>query len=70
MPASSNPKLTALRTAAPAEFHKMIVDALKKAKGVVKHAARTLGISERTMVRYVSGSRDLQRAVTAARKAG
>lgn len=70
MPAANNPKLSAEAVSDPTGFHKKVKAAIKRHKGSVTEAAKDLGVSRRTLCRYIEKSGELQGAVAGARNGG
>jgi len=69
MAAPSNPKFSAERVVDPEAFERRCAAALKKSKGNVQEAARELGVSRRTLTRYIEQSPNLRRVLRETRKA-
>jgi DNA-binding NtrC family response regulator len=67
MAAASNVRLSAERQFDSDGFKKKIRAAIHKAHGSVTGAAKILGVSRRTMCRWLEESRDLQVVVSGAR---
>lgn len=55
-------RLSALRRADPARARRELTRALKQAHGNVTHAARRLGLSHRTLCRWLAADPDLRAA--------
>jgi DNA-binding NtrC family response regulator len=68
MAAPSNAKLSAERISDPDGFERKCAAAIGKAQGNVREAARELGVSRRTLTRYIEDSQALRRALREARK--
>lgn len=68
MGAPHNPKLSAERVSDPDIFERRCETAIRRAKGVVQEAARELGVTRRTLTRYIERSSSLRRVLRESRK--
>jgi len=69
MAAPTNPQLSAERIVDPEGFERKVRRALAAHKGDVTEAARTLGISRRTLTRYIEDNKNLQKTLKGVRRA-
>lgn len=67
MPIPLNPKLSAEAVFNIDGFNKKVTASLRKNKGHVANAAADLGVSSRTLFRYIGRSKDLRKALKEAR---
>jgi ActR/RegA family two-component response regulator len=68
MATSGNPQLSADRIIDKKQTHKKVLAAVKQAGGNLSAAARELGITKRTLSRWLEDDRNLARAVKTAVK--
>lgn len=68
MGAPKNPKLSAERVSDPDAWQRRCEVAIRRARGVVQEAARELGVTRRTLTRYIEESPTLRRVLRESRK--